>query len=184
MNHPNDRWPKDKGDLGQSIPIRSPADIDWSKQHNGVHQAPFSALVQLMPDLEPLIQTTFGHDPQLFTWDVKVHMLMPRMYPCIPNWHCDFTPREGGIQCLERARDVLMYMWLSGPPLTEFRGGFVRAREWVRFSPKDQHRGTPSGDFCWRGFIRAVDSRYLAPKADEHLRRHTQVYLDAAEYNW
>lgn len=140
-------------------------------------------LLRLMPDLRPIIDA-FPKDPAQFTWDVKVHMLMPRMYPCIPNWHRDFTPRVGGIQRPEMAVDVEMYMWLSGPPLTEFRGGFIKPREWVQFSLLDEHRGTPSGDFCWRGFIRAVDREFLPPKNGEHLRRHSQVYLDASDYNW
>lgn len=171
-------------DLGQSIPVDAGDGIDWGKQCPGVHQAPISELVRLMPDLSRLIALTFPGVPELFTWDVKVHMLMPRMWPCIPNWHLDFAPREGGIQRPELAADVGCWMWLSGPPLTEFRGGFVRAKQWVRFTPRDEHRGTPSGDFCWRGFIRAVPSSFLPPKAGDHLRRHSQVYLDAAEYMW
>lgn len=170
-------------DLGQALPGREDESVDWSAQHCGVHQCCVEDLLRHMPDLRRLIGT-FPGDPRDFTWDVKVHMLMPRMYPCIPNWHQDFCPREGGIQRPERAGDALMFMWLSGPPLTEFRGGFVRPRQWVRFSPKDEHRGTPSGDFCWRGFVRAVDSAYLPPKTGDVLRRHSQVYLDAAEYMW
>jgi hypothetical protein len=170
-------------DVGQEIPHSTGGAIDWSKQHCGVHQAGVDELLRLMPDLRPIIDD-FPKDPAAFTWDVKVHMLMPRMYPCIPNWHRDFTPRIGGIQRPEMAADAEMYMWLSGPPLTEFRGGFIRPREWVRFSLADEHRGTPSGDFCWRGFIRAVDRSFLPPKSSEHLRRHCQVYLDASEYNW
>lgn len=170
-------------DIGQAIPTSYDFGINWSRQFSGVHQAPIEALIEFMPDLQPVI-STFPKDPSLFTWDVKVHMLMPRMYPCIPNWHQDFCPRVGGIQRPELLPQVEMYMWISGPPLTEFRGGFIRAREWVKFSPQDEHRGTPSGDFCWRGFIRAVDRRFLEPKKGDYLRRHVQVYLDAQEYMW
>lgn len=171
-------------DVGQAIPsVKALADIDWSSQHCGVHQAPIEVLCALMPDLIPVL-STFPENQFDFTWDVKVHMLMPRMYPCIPNWHQDFCPRVGGIQRPELADDTRMYLWLSGPPLTEFRGGFVRPREWVKFTPKDEHRGTPSGDFCWRGFIRAVDRKLLAPRTSNFLRRHSQVYLDAGEYTW
>lgn len=171
-------------DLGQAVPAPGADGIDWSAQHCGVHQASVADLLVHMPALRPLI-ATFPDDPALYTWDVKVHLLMPRMFPCIPNWHQDFCPRVGGIQRPEQAPgDVAMFMWLSGPPLTEFRGGFVRPREWVRFTPRDEHRGTPSGDFCWRGFVRAVDSNHLPPKTGDVLRRHSQVYLDAKEYMW
>ena len=62
--------------------------IDWSKQHCGVHQATAVETIVSMPDLGQLI-ATFPEDPTDFTWDVKVHMLMPNQYPCIPNWHFD-----------------------------------------------------------------------------------------------
>lgn len=172
-------------DLGQSVPASTNSfDIDWSKQCCGVHQASIDQVFHHMPDLKSLILSTFPEDPYKFTWDIKVHMLMPKMYPCIPNWHRDFTPRIGGIQHPELASDAKIYMWLSGPPLTEFHGGFVRAKQWIQFSPKDEHRGTASGDFCWRCFIRAVDSNHLPPKIGDNLRRHSQVYLDASDYTW
>jgi hypothetical protein len=171
-------------DLGREIPVATTtSEIDWAAQHCGVHQASVDVLLRLMPDLQPLIDG-FPGDAARFTWDVKVHMLMPRMYPCIPNWHHDFIPREGGVQRPELASDAEIWMWLSSPPLTEFRNGFVRARQWFRFTPKDEHRGTPSGDFCWRGFVRAVNSEFLPPKTGENLRRHSQVYLDAEHYMW
>lgn len=170
-------------DLGQNIPVDTGDGVDWSKQHAGVHQAPWGELARLMPDLLGVL-STFPKDPTQFTWDVKVHMLMPKMWPCIPNWHRDFAPRIGGIQHPELASDAELWMWLSGPPLTEFRGGFVRPRQWVKFSPKDEHRGTASGDFVWRGFIRAAPIEFLPPRDGGYLRRHSQVYLDAAEYMW
>ena len=160
--------------------------IDWSKQHCGVHQAPYAAALALMPDLFAVLESfpdPLG--PQAFTWDIKVHMLMPRQFPCIPNWHQDFVPRPDG----RERHDLItpeypMWMWLSGPPLTEFRTGFVRAREWVRFTQADEHRGTPSGDFCWRGFIRATHQKLQPPKPSDWPRRHCQVYLDAGSYRW
>ena len=66
--------------------------IDWTKQHCGVHQASFEQLVELMPDLE-CIKDSFPENVNDFTWDVKVHMLMPNQFPCIPNWHFDNVPR-------------------------------------------------------------------------------------------
>lgn len=158
--------------------------IDWTRQHCGVHQAPASAVVELMPDLAPLL-ATFPHDAELFTWDVKVHMLMPRQYPCIPHWHRDNVPRVDGRQRFDLLRpEAPMYFWLSGPPLTEFRDGYVLPERWIRFTQLDEHRGTASADFCWRGFVRATHRSIQAPKPRPWLRRHCQVYLDEDTYKW
>lgn len=158
--------------------------IDWSKQHCGVRQAPVAAMLELMPDIQPIIDT-FPDNAALFTWDVKVHMLMPRQYPCIPHWHADNIPRENGVQRFDLLKPHLpMYLWLSGPPLTQFKHGYILAQKWHRFTQLDEHRGTPSGDFGWRCFIRATHSEIQPPKPDGHLRRHCQVYLDENTYQW
>lgn len=154
-------------------------EIDWSKQISGVHQAPINVLLQEMPDLTGLIET-FPDRAHDFTWDVKVHMLMPRQYPCIPNWHTDNVPRKNGIQQFDRVRPELpMYLWLSGPPLTQFKHGYVSPMVWHRFTQLDEHRGTPAASFVWRGFIRATHRDIQPPKSGEWVRRHSQVYLDA-----
>lgn len=159
-------------------------DIDWSKQICGVHQAPWPELVRLMPDLDPIINT-FPDKHDNFTWDVKVHMLMPGQYPCIPHWHTDFVPRINGIQRFDMVRpDLPMYMWLSGAPLTQFKHGFLQPQKWHRFTQLDEHRGIPSGDFCWRGFIRAVHNDIQPVRDGNWLRRHSQVYVDAETYQW
>lgn len=158
--------------------------IDWSKQHNGVHQAPFHELSKLMPDIMPILDT-FPDNPHDFTWDIKIHMLMPRQYPCIPNWHYDNIPRINGIQRPELSRPELpMYLWISGPPLTQFKWGYLKAGVWHKFNQQDEHRGTPSGDFTWRGFVRATHKDILPPKKEDYLRKHCQIYLDAEEYKW
>src|SRR5690606_33348394 len=127
-------------------------EIDWSRQICGVHQAPWQELVRLMPDLDPIINT-FPDEHVNFTWDVKVHMLMPGQYPCIPHWHTDFVPRINGIQRFDMVRPELpMYMWLSGAPLTQFKHGFLQPQKWHRFTQLDEHRGIPAADFGWRGF--------------------------------
>lgn len=77
-----------------------------------------------------------------------------------------------------------MYLWLSGPPLTEFRTGFIKAKTWIKFNQTDEHRGTPSGDFCWRCFIRGTPIEILKPKESDWLRKHSQVYLDANNFKW
>jgi hypothetical protein len=159
--------------------------IDWSKQHCGVHQAPISQVHVLMPEVARMIIDTFPCSPGAYTWDIKVHMLMPRQYACIPNWHVDNIPRVNGIQRFDLARPELpMYLWVSGPPLTQFRDGYLQAQSWHRFTQKDEHRGTAAADFCWRGFIRATHKEIQAPRTAGWLRRHCQVYLDAGEFTW
>jgi hypothetical protein len=159
--------------------------IEWSKQHCGVHQAPFIQVERLMPEVGEMIFNTFPDDTGLFTWDVKVHMLMPNQYPCIPGWHTDNVPRVNGIQRFDMVRpDLPMYAWISGPPLTQFKHGFLTPERWHRFTQLDEHRGTLASDFGWRCFIRATHKDILLPKNEGWQRRHCQVYLDAGSYQW
>ena len=159
--------------------------IDWSKQGCGVHQAPFDKMMELMPDLQDIVQE-FPDDPAHFTWDVKVHMLFPRQLPCMPGWHTDFVPRVNGIQKFDMCKLHLpMYMWVSNGPLTEFKHGFLSPKTWHRFNQADEHRGTPSDCFQWRGSIRAVHVDILPFKENkDYLRRHCQVYIFDANYQW
>lgn len=159
-------------------------EIDWSKQHCGVHHAPLESLIELMPDILP-IMSNFPDNLNDFTYDVKVHMLMPRQYPCIPNWHTDNVPRINGVQRFDLIKPELpMYIWVSGAPLTQFKHGYLLPKVWHRFTQLDEHRGTPASEFCWRGFVRATHKEILPPKDGNHLRRHSQVYLDAETYQW
>lgn len=158
--------------------------VDWFLQHCGVHQAPIEEVKRLMPDLGPILET-FPDLAENFTWDVKVHMLMPRQYPCIPNWHTDNVPRVNGIQRFDLVRPELpMYAWISGPPLTQFKHGYLTPGKWHRFTQLDEHRGTMASDFGWRCFIRATHREIQLPKSGEWLRRHSQVYVDAETYQW
>lgn len=158
--------------------------VDWSKQHCGVHQAPFVQALKLMPDLVDILES-FPGIREHFTWDIKVHMLMPRQYPCIPHWHVDNIPRVNGVQQFNLAQpDLPMYLWVSGPPLTQFAGGYVEAGQWHRFDQLDPHRGSPAADHGWRGFIRATHRDIMPPRDGGWQRRHTQVYLDAEGYTW
>lgn len=159
--------------------------VDWSKQHCGVHQAPFIQALKLMPDLVDIFDT-FPDVHANFTWDIKVHLLMPRQYPCIPDWHVDNVPRVNGIQQPASIRPELpMYLWLSGAPLTQFANGYLEPGKWQRFNQTDRHRGSPAAEHGWRGFIRASHKDILPPRKDgQYLRRHTQVYLDASDYQW
>lgn len=160
--------------------------VDWSKQHCGVHQAPFSETLKLMPDLTDILYSfPSGENPHEFTWDIKVHMLMPRLYPCIPGWHVDNVPREGGPQRYDLVKpDAPMWMWVSGGPLTQFRDGYVLPKTWFRFTQLDEHRGQAASEFCWRGFIRATHFDIQKPRQGEYLRRHSQVYVNEVDYQW
>jgi hypothetical protein len=156
--------------------------IDWSGQHCGVRKASISIVLELMPDIKVLLDT-FPDEASAFTWDVKVHMLMPDQFPCIPNWHHDCLPTVKGEPQLQLARpDLPMYLWVSGSPLTEFDAGFIEPCTWHKFTQLDLHRGTESDKNCWRGFIRAVHRDLLQPNSGEYFRRHSQVYLDASTY--
>lgn len=65
--------------------------------------------------------------------DSKVHMLMPGMFPAIPGWHNDGTPRgEGGVntkaapnfQLQEQLSDVRYHLLVTGTgSLTHFMSG-------------------------------------------------------------
>lgn len=158
--------------------------IDWSKQHCGVKKADVETLIKLMPDLADLLDT-FPDRTSDFTWDVKVHMLMPRQYPCIPNWHMDNVPRKNGIQRFDLVKLHLpMYLWISGAPLTQFQHGYVKPQTWHRFTQADSHRGTAASDFIWRAFIRATHKDICLPKVGDNLRRHSQVYVDSKTFQW
>jgi len=162
--------------------------VDWSTQHCGVHRASFKQFTRSMSQVANEVLKTFPENVRDFTWDVKVHMLMPNQYPCIPNWHFDNIPRVNNAQDWGQVKTHLpMYLWISGEPLTEFRkGGKIAAGTWHRFTQKDEHRGTMSEDFQWRGFIRATHKDILPanPSGTNPLRRHSQVYLDAQNFSW
>ena len=157
------------------------------KQHCGVYRAPFEAVIALMPDLCNVFCSApiqcFDH-----VWDVKVHMLMPGQYPCIPNWHTDMVRRGDDGKKIPGSEqpDEKMFLWLSGQPFTEFSDGReIVAQKWHPFTQMDKHRGTASAEHCWRMFIRTVPRSILDP-ADPKLwvRRHSQVYLDADNFQW
>jgi hypothetical protein len=165
--------------------------VDWSQQHNGVHRASWDDLCYFMPDVAIMVSKDFPENPDDFTWDVKVHMLMPAQWPCIPNWHYDNVPRVNNVQDWGLVRlDLPMYLWVSGEPLTEFRKDGVvtriQAGEWKRFTQADEHRGTRCETFTWRGFIRATHKDIMPanPRGPAVVRRHSQVYLDVSNFAW
>ena len=186
-------------------------DIDWSKCHNGLFLCRRHQVDHLMPEVVPILEELHKYtritDPRMATcaqpgdfWtdkliDVKVHMLMPGQYPCIPNWRRDFTPRDSLGERLKGWRapkdDPLMWMWLSGPPLTLYRSAselteFEKSEQaWHSFTRNDAHRGQKATEHCWRGFIRVIPEAFV----HEHtinvgqIRRHSQVYL-SDKFRW
>lgn len=178
-------------------------DIDWSKSHCGVILCTIEDTYELMPEVKPVIEDLINtgkleFDPSEYLVDVKVHMLMAAQYPCIPDWHCDFVPRDP--ETMERDPSKItgekMYLWVSGEPRTQFRNKpetlETEQTSWVVFTQEDYHRGTPAQERTWRCFIRLtpkklIKDRPTANKDKSHrggLRRHAQVYLDANNYEW
>lgn len=150
----------------------------------GVWHATFERAKHLMPDVAPILDSC---PVQTGTLDIKVHMLMPGQYPCIPGWHFDFVPRVNGKPDLSlRDPSQEMYLYLSGNPLPEFRDGRkVEPCQWVKFTQFDEHKGNPATEHGWRLFVRVVPETLCKPaKPGKDVRRHTQVYLDAANFSW
>lgn len=170
--------------------------IDWSKSHCGVMLCSFAQTVELMPEVTPILEEVV---PMLelpiedYLVDVKVHMLMPEQFPCIPNWHYDFMPRdENGERCEGEASDQKMYMWLSSAPLTLYKDRetgeeFTKpAQQWHTFTQKDLHRGQVAEEHVWRCFIRVIPKHFVhsVTKNVGTVRRHCQVYLDSRKFRW
>jgi len=168
--------------------------IDWSKQHCGVMLCTFEKTIELMPDVAPILEEL---KPLLelpiedYLVDVKVHMLMPGEWPCIPNWHRDFIPRdENKVKQPHLVTGEKMFIWISGHPLTEFASPgdnyLLEPGVWMPFTQNDVHRGTMSNEHTWRGFLRVIPAKFVHPGTLNvgQIRRHTQVYLDAAKYKW
>lgn len=155
----------------------------------GLISTPFVDALHMMPEIKQILLDAPRDETESYYVDAKVHMLMPGQYPCIPNWHYDFTPRDGDGNKMPECRDPSkkMFLWLSGAPLTLFEDGrVVTPRKWMEFTQFDAHRGVVSDAFQWRLFIRLAPES-LIPfkcKGEQCLRRHTQVYLDASKFEW
>lgn len=140
---------------------------------------------------EPLIHkiiATFPDNHDDFIWDVKVHMLMPGLWPCLPAWHCDFVPRPDGAEDFSLIDDSkYMYLWLSGTPLAEFIDErIVTSQSWIKFNQRDLHRGAVSDEFTWRIFIRAAHKEiaHVINHGESCIRRHSQAYVDVNNFRW
>lgn len=94
----------------------------------GLFRANLIAAPDLMPELISLFDSAPIPEKEKHEWeiDVKIHMLMPNQYPCIPNWHCDNVMRRGGKTDYAETyhnrglANQKMLIWLSGTPCTEF----------------------------------------------------------------
>ncbi len=154
-------------------------------QHCGLWHCPVEKAGQLMPELQPIFDSCPIQDG---TIDVKIHMLMPNQYPCIPNWHYDLVPRDKGLNQLFDKCDTnkKMYLLVSGTPIPEFKDGReVKPWNWIEFTQLDLHRGTISKSHQWRLFARVVPKEILSPASSEKwIRRHCQVYLDTENFKW
>lgn len=169
--------------------------IDWSKSHNGVMLCGFNHAVELMPEIEHILESIIPHlqhSVSFYVVDVKVHMLMPEQYPCIPNWHCDFVPRDKNlVQDRSKITGDEMYVWISGAPFTEYKSFQRKIQteqgEWTVINQRDFHRGVKSEIHTWRCFIRIIPLMFIHPTTINQgtLRRHTQVYIDQPEkFKW
>jgi len=167
--------------------------IDWSKSHNGLMLCTLEQASKLMPEVLPILAKL---SPEMhwdeYYIDVKIHMLMPGQFPCIPNWHFDFLPRDAdGERSSNERSDKKMYMWLSAAPLTLYKdkngATFTKpAQEWHSFTQADMHRGQVSEDHVWRCFIRIIPKCFLhtVTKNVGEVRRHIQVYCDSSKFRW
>ena len=173
--------------------------MDWSESHNGVMLCSFDKTKELMPEVTPILEELeisgkLQMDIAQYLVDVKIHMLMPGQYPCIPNWHYDFRPRNcDGIRTpwVVPEDDPHMFMYVSGHPATEYRDkdGEVYTKpagQWNIFTRNDLHRGAASEIHTWRCFIRVIPKSFVHDTTINvgTLRRHSQVYLDSDNFTW
>jgi len=153
--------------------------------------------MELMPEVTPFLEQLYESgmmelEPTEYLVDVKIHMLMPNMWPCIPNWHRDFVPRDMNLKRdFKKISGEKMYSWLSGPPFTEYRREdgskyLMEANEWHAFTQDDLHRGTMCTEHTWRCFIRVIPAKFVHPTTINkgQLRQHIQTYLDVNKFTW
>ena len=170
-------------------------DIDWSKSHNGLMLCTLDQVEELMPEVLPILVHLKPEDSwDNYLIDVKIHMLMPEQFPCIPNWHYDFLPRDSEgkrLNCQRGYSDKKMYMWISAAPLTLYKDSrgheYTKpAKQWHSFTQKDMHRGQVSKDHVWRCFIRVIPKVFLHSTTINvgQVRGHIQVYADSRKFRW
>lgn len=154
----------------------------------GLHRATLEQAIEYIPELESLysslpkeVMDDLTIDSESWVIDIKIHMLMKGMYPCIPNWHCDNVPRndEGELQYGFVTPDSKpMYLWISAGPATLFlKNGFTSSvqdhgelnttireakfeheempeQTWIKMDQLTPHRGQSAKEQTWRIFCR------------------------------
>lgn len=179
----------------------------------GLFRAPADQVGFLMPEFTDLMETAPLDDLSEWELDLKIHMLMPKQYPALPNWHCDNVPRVNGKTNYQGIDDNAprMLLWVSGGPHTEFlrddweveeevQGhdevaglvngyGFPTMKApgncWISMDQRTPHRATRAEEFTWRVFAR-LTHRSIAPARPvlTHMRRHCQVYVCPKTFSW
>ena len=169
--------------------------IDWSLSHCGLMLCSFEQTEKLMPEVTDILSSLkpkLELEPNDYYIDVKVHMLLPNQYPCIPNWHCDFVPRDkDGKKLYEKRTREKMYLWVSNPPLTRFKDEEtgvikdIKEKTWVEFTQFDLHKAVKAESSCWRCFIRVIPRNFIHRNTLNigKIRRHSQVYL-TENFTW
>jgi hypothetical protein len=168
---------------------------DWSKSHCGVMLCSMGQTIELMPEVQPMLDELIPHlelPVEDYVVDVKVHMLMPNEYPCIPNWHRDFVPRDEALNKIPKdISGEKMYIWVSGEPKTEWKKPPKKLDcsnfDWIEFTQRDVHRGVVSKQHTWRCFIRVIPKKFIHPSTINvgQLRRHSQVYIETPDkFSW
>ena len=169
--------------------------MDWSNSHNGIMLCTFEQTREYMPEVMPMLDELIPHlehDADNYVVDVKVHMLMPGAYPCIPGWHLDFVPRDENRKKLPHLiTGDKMYLWVSNAPYTEFKKDPVKINTgnytWTEFTQRDPHRGVKSEIHTWRCFIRVIPKKFIHPFTTNvgTIRRHSQIYIEDSErFHW
>ena len=176
----------------------------------GLISCPLPVAYEALPELAPLYDSCPVEDPADWVIDVKIHMLQPETFPCIPDWHCDAVPRgaDGKTQFDKTTPEAPMWLWVSGHPETRFAANMAvidkieshadlssnadkfdvemcESQRWYRFTQLSPHQGRAAEKFCWRIFAR-ITHKSIAPAnpTSSVLRRHAQVYLDSSRVSW
>ncbi|MGD9725446.1 MAG: hypothetical protein AB7L09_00915 [Nitrospira sp.] len=176
----------------------------------GLISCPLDYAYTALPELKGLYDSAPVDDPKDWIIDVKIHMLQPDTFPCIPDWHTDAVPRgaDGKTQFDNVTPEAPMWLWVSGHPETVFAANkteldridthgdladnkdkfdvqMCEAQRWYRFTQLSPHRGRAAEKFCWRIFAR-ITHKSIAPKnpTGSVVRRHAQVYLDSSRVSW
>lgn len=206
-------------EVGLPTNVHIPVEI-LNNLPNGLFRATYEETQILVPEFGEVTRTIPIDNKDDYVYDVKLHMLMPNQYPCIPNWHCDNVPRDATNALDYTKANTIpdMYLWVSGTPCTEFLAKdwvidqlptshidlaatiseklnrasgdvqmtkFIKPQQWIKMNALTPHRGTISSEYTWRIFVRATHKSVVPIRTTiSPIRRHSQVYLDSANFGW